>query len=427
MLHIILPMMERIWQWYVSLTLIPDPHPLAPTHTTKPIPFKPSHTERVEEKTIHKKEQPKPNPQKTLNLSLREQKQNASLQEALSCTSCTITRIPKDIYYDDRIKGIYDASRDPPFLTPGLTTTEEDKEIPPDEIPPAPQEGKGNNKQEPSPTYTHLLTPTQEQSYNTQLQIYLSHDPTNDHKFAKYLVDYHIHIHYLLRRSMLGLCRDVTDLYEMKDWMKRMMHPANHEDDVRVSVSPTGIYTPQPQLGPSQNLYSLRSQNYRKRHNRHHQSYQSPFYQPPQRQQHLPRSSLSSSVSSSTEDDRPSDWPGDSNRQMKYQVKLWDKGARMRRKRYKESQARWAVIQEERARQREMMMMMMRSRRNLPRNTNARMKGGSAGGGGGGVKVRLYCSTQVAGVGGDGLYYDGKRRFLREVEVEEMAFGEVIR
>ncbi|GAT19715.1 hypothetical protein RIB2604_00602960 [Aspergillus luchuensis] len=363
----------------------------------------------------------------TLNLSLREQKQNASLQEALSCTSCTITRIPKDIYYDDRIKGIYDASRDPPFLTPGLTTTEEDKEIPPDEIPPAPQEGKGNNKQEPSPTYTHLLTPTQEQSYNTQLQIYLSHDPTNDHKFAKYLVDYHIHIHYLLRRSMLGLCRDVTDLYEMKDWMKRMMHPANHEDDVRVSVSPTGIYTPQPQLGPSQNLYSLRSQNYRKRHNRHHQSYQSPFYQPPQRQQHLPRSSLSSSVSSSTEDDRPSDWPGDSNRQMKYQVKLWDKGARMRRKRYKESQARWAVIQEERARQREMMMMMMRSRRNLPRNTNARMKGGSAGGGGGGVKVRLYCSTQVAGVGGDGLYYDGKRRFLREVEVEEMAFGEVIR
>lgn len=99
----------------------------------------------------------------------------------------------------------------------------------------------------------------------------------------------------------------------------------------------------------------------------------------------------------------------------------------MRRKRYKESQARWAVIQEERARQREMMMMMMRSRRNLPRNTNARMKGGSAGGGGGGVKVRLYCSTQVAGVGGDGLYYDGKRRFLREVEVEEMAFGEVIR
>ncbi|PYH31129.1 uncharacterized protein BO87DRAFT_315863 [Aspergillus neoniger CBS 115656] len=419
MLHIILPLMERIWQWYVSLTLIPDPPPLASTHTTKSIPFKPSRTERVEEKTIHKKEQPKPTPQKTLNLSLREQKQNASLQEALSCTSCTITRIPKDIYYDDRIKGIYDASRDPPFLTPGLTTTTEDKEIPPDEIPPTPKEGKGN-KQEQSPTYTHLLTPTQEQSYSTQLQIYLSHDPTNDHKFAKYLVDYHIHIHYLLRRSMLGLCRDVTDLYEMKDWMKRM-HPVNHEDE-GVSVSATGIYTPQPQLGPSQNLYSLRSQNYRKRQNRQQQSYQSPFYQPPQRQ-HLPRSSLSSSVSSSTEDDRPSDWPGDSNRQMKYQVKLWDKGARMRRKRYKESQARWAVIQEERARQQEMIMMMMRSKRNLPRNTSPRMvKRGS-----GGVKVRLYCSTQVPGVSGDGLYYDGKRRFLREVEVEEMAFGEVIR
>ncbi|XRM38434.1 hypothetical protein ABZX51_001851 [Aspergillus tubingensis] len=344
---------------------------------------------------------------------------NASLQEALSCTSCTITRIPKDIYYDDRIKGIYDASRDPPFLIPGLTTTTEDKDIPPDEIPPAPTEGKGN-KQEQSPTYTHLLTPTQKQSYNTQLQIYLSHDPTNDHKFAKYLVDYHIHIHYLLRRSMLGLCRDVTDLYEMKDWMKRM-HPVNHEDEAPVGAA-TSIYTPQPQLGPSQNLYSLRSQNYRKRHSRQQQSYQSPFYQP--QRQHLPRSSLSSSVSSSTEDDRPSDWPGDSNRQMKYQVKLWDKGARTRRKRYTESQARWAVIQEERERQREMMMMMMmRSRRNLPRNTSARMKGGS----GGGVKVRLYCSTQVPGVSGDGLYYDGKRRFLREVEVEEMAFGEVIR
>ncbi|EHA23905.1 hypothetical protein ASPNIDRAFT_40038 [Aspergillus niger ATCC 1015] len=197
-----------------------------------PIPFKPPRTEDVEEKPIQNKEQPKSTPQKTLKLSLREQKQNASLQEALSCTSCDLTSVPKDIYYDDRIKGIYDASRDPPFLTPGLTITTEDREIPPDEIPLAPKEGNGN-KEEPSPTYTELLTPTQEQAYNAQLQIYLSHDATDDPKFAKYLVDYHIHIHYLLRRSMLGLCRDVRDVYELKDWMKRM-HPLNNEDEVSV-------------------------------------------------------------------------------------------------------------------------------------------------------------------------------------------------
>ncbi|GKZ52539.1 hypothetical protein AnigIFM49718_000421 [Aspergillus niger] len=405
-------MMERMWQWYVSLTLIPDPHPLAATYTTKPIPFKPSQTEDVEEKPTQNKEQPKSTPQMTLKLSLREQKQNASLQEALSCTSCDLTSVPKDIYYDDRIKGIYDASRDPPFLTPGLTITTEDREIPPDEIPLAPKEGN-DNREEPSPTYTKLFTPTQEQAYNAQLQIYLSHDATDDPKFAKYLVDYHIHIHYLLRRSMLGVCRDVRDVYELKDWMKRM-HPVNHEDEV--SVSATGIDITQPKLGPSQNLYSLRSKNYRKRYNRHQQSYQSPFYQP--QRQYLPRSSGSSSVSSK-KDDGPSDWPGDSNRQMKYQVKLWEKGAIMRKKRFEECEARWAVIQEERERQR---VKMMRSERNVHRTTSARMIGGR-----GAVKVRLYCSTQVAGVGGDGVYYDGKRRFLREVEFEEMAFGEVIR
>ncbi|OJJ72453.1 hypothetical protein ASPBRDRAFT_42147 [Aspergillus brasiliensis CBS 101740] len=359
---------------------------------------------------------------------------NASLQEALSCTTCAITHIPKKIFHQDRIKGIYNASRDPPFLIPGLTTTTEDREIPPDEIP-SDQTDVKEEEGRPTVNYTHLLTPTQKQAYNTQIQIYLSHDPTDDYPFAKYRVDYHIHVHYLLRRSMLGLCRDLPDVYEMKDWKKRL-----HDIDNGLShvVAATSIDTTQPQLAPSQNNYSLRSKNNdakydradglnRKRYNRH-QTYQQLQLQPqPQQQQqkqYTPRSSRSS-LSSSLSSAR-GDWVGDSNLQMLYQLDLWRKGAKTRQKRLEDCRIRWAAILEERRRQRAKLLRSQRNVHGVTSNSSMLVKG--VGGGVSAVKVRLYCSTQTAaGVASGGEYTTG-RRFLREVEFEEMpAFGDIVR
>ncbi|GKZ37113.1 hypothetical protein AbraIFM66950_008505 [Aspergillus brasiliensis] len=399
-------------------------HP-PPPGEDEAMPFR---KEERKKKPIQNKKLPKSTPQKNPNLSLRVQKQNASLQEALSCTTCAITHIPKKIFHQDRIKGIYNASRDPPFLIPGLTTTTEDREIPPDEIP-SDQTDVKEEEGRPTANYTHLLTPTQKQAYNTQIQIYLSHDPTDDYPFAKYRVDYHIHVHYLLRRSMLGLCRDLPDVYEMKDWKKRL-----HDIDNGLSpvVAATSIDTTQPQLALSQNHYSLRSRNNdtkydradglnRKRYNRH-QTYQQLQLQPqPQQKQYTPRSSLSSSLSSAR-----GDWVGDSNLQMLYQLDLWRKGAKTRQKRLEDCRIRWAAILEERRRQRAKLLRSQRNVHGVTSNSSMRVKG--VGGGVSAVKVRLYCSTQTAaGVRSGGEYTTG-RRFLREVEFEEMpAFGDIVR
>ncbi|PWY96386.1 hypothetical protein BO94DRAFT_619522 [Aspergillus sclerotioniger CBS 115572] len=155
-----------------------------------------------------------PHPSKDEELEL-----TTSLHEALTCTTCAITHIPKSIFHQDLTTGIYNQTRYPPFQLPSSSWNQSEKEtdcIAPEELPPSPTT---------KPNTQIQLNPHQHQHhplYKAQFQTYLSHDPTHDEAFAQYLTDYHIHVHYLLRRGVLGFCRDVKDVYEMKAWRGRV-------------------------------------------------------------------------------------------------------------------------------------------------------------------------------------------------------------
>ncbi|PYI06127.1 hypothetical protein BO78DRAFT_419021 [Aspergillus sclerotiicarbonarius CBS 121057] len=234
-----------------------------------------------------------------------------SLQEALTCTTCAITHIPKTIFHRDLTKGVYNKARNPPFKLIGgsWTEREREREVAPEEIPiPSPSPHSQH-----SPSYehnhnrdhnhdddnndkgtisTHLTTPHLLTTYQTLLQTYLTHDPERDESFAHYLMDYHIHVHYLLRRGVLGFCRDVKDVYEMKAWRGKV-HEIDHSG-VGVGV---GVGWQQP----------ARSRT---------------------------------------------GWVDDANLLMVYQMALWRKRGLVRQKKVEENRARWAGIMEERRRQR---------------------------------------------------------------------------
>ncbi|OOF94783.1 hypothetical protein ASPCADRAFT_507691 [Aspergillus carbonarius ITEM 5010] len=183
-----------------------------------------------------------PTPTPTPTHYSEDEELTTSLQEALTCTTCAITHIPKTIFHRDLTNGIYNNSRQPPFQlvrSSWDSIIEKENDLAPEELPPS----TPTSNPDTSPLI-HILhaTPQQIISYKAQIQTYLTHDPTRDEAFAQYRMDYHIHVHYLLRRGGLGFCRDVKDVYEMKAWRGKL-----HEMDSG-ALGEVGWQKPSPRL-----------------------------------------------------------------------------------------------------------------------------------------------------------------------------------
>lgn len=146
--------------------------------------------------------------------------QSDALAEALSCTTCTLTDLTRATYLKHLQNGLYDPLQDPPFtitnnpealpLSSSLSPFDDD--VAPDTIPPT-----GTTPHTPA-SYSSLMTPSQLTRYHAQIASYVSHDPAHGVDFARYRIDYHIHLHYLRRRGMLSLCRNADDLHEFREW-----------------------------------------------------------------------------------------------------------------------------------------------------------------------------------------------------------------
>ncbi|RAK98923.1 uncharacterized protein BO80DRAFT_503705 [Aspergillus ibericus CBS 121593] len=216
-----------------------------------------------------------------------EEELHLSTQEALTCTTCAITHIPKTIFHRDQTTGIYNTSRSPPFqVTSGTWIPREEEHLAPEEMPTSSLS---------SVNYDHQDNDNNHDNDDTTPP-HPPHDPTHDRHpsdpFTRYQLAYHIHIHYLLRRGVLSLCRDVKDVYELKAWRGKI-----HEMDMR-----------QPREEKEGVGWQTRSRM---------------------------------------------GWVNDGNLLMVYQMALWRKRGAGRLKRVEESRARWAGIVEERRRQRQ--------------------------------------------------------------------------
>lgn len=202
-------------------------------------------------------------------LHAQEEEMNATLQEALTCTTCTL-RLTKASMRRDLEAGVYDPSRDPPFLhlhakaysseedgddhdsdyfdsddsasasrsenqsDSGCYSEEDDDEDDDEEW----DEGEGisplskpTRKQ--IPRYARLITPLQRLSYQScvsdvhdqgrkqglePVKAVKNDEEDEDRRFAYYQVDYHIRLHDRARCSMLTLCRDIEDVRQLRGW-----------------------------------------------------------------------------------------------------------------------------------------------------------------------------------------------------------------
>lgn len=209
-------------------------------------------------------------------LLAQEEEMNATLQEALTCTTCTL-HLTKASMRRDFEAGVYDPLRDPPFLhlharadageecgdgdgdededdhnsdyfdsdnsasgsgsenqsDPGCYSGEDD-----DDDDEEWDEGEGISplsKPTPkkTPRYARLITPLQRLSYQSCVSDVLSQgrkqglepvksvksdEEDEDLRFAYYQLDYHIHLHDRARCSMLKLCRDIEDVRQLRGW-----------------------------------------------------------------------------------------------------------------------------------------------------------------------------------------------------------------
>ncbi|CRG87667.1 hypothetical protein PISL3812_04687 [Talaromyces islandicus] len=146
---------------------------------------------------------------------------NGILQEALDCHHCdnAINFNPETMESDIR-HGIYRCSQDPPFVL-----NRPCEEVAPDEIPQEVLE----------PGYIRLATDAQHKRYLEQVQKNIARNRENntftvmgdvdqgyETKFAVYCVDYHIHQHYLHRRSALNLCRTNDEMDDIRYWKYKL-------------------------------------------------------------------------------------------------------------------------------------------------------------------------------------------------------------
>lgn len=116
--------------------------------------------------------------------------------------------------------GIYRCSEDPPFVT-----NQACEEIAPDEMP----------QEVWRPGYLQLATKAQTDKYvelaegqinrNRERKVFAEMEEVEqgyESKFAFYCVDYHIHQHYLHRRSALNLCRTNDEMDEFRYWKYKL-------------------------------------------------------------------------------------------------------------------------------------------------------------------------------------------------------------
>ncbi|GIJ85862.1 hypothetical protein Asppvi_004726 [Aspergillus pseudoviridinutans] len=142
-----------------------------------------------------------------------EEQEMASASATLHCTTCKLAQLPRPSLLTALATGLYNPRRDPPFLHP---QTIEIDGVSPRTIPPEPQ----------VPGYQRLMTPAQHESYSTALEELTEREAGRGEEsgalFARYMLDFHIHVHYLSRRGMLTLCRDVEEVHEMRRWRWRV-------------------------------------------------------------------------------------------------------------------------------------------------------------------------------------------------------------
>lgn len=67
-----------------------------------------------------------------------------------------------------------------------------------------------------------VMTADQVKLYEATVDDYCKRDPERNRLLACYRVDYHIHLHYLVRRGMLNLCRDSNDMHSLREWQWNM-------------------------------------------------------------------------------------------------------------------------------------------------------------------------------------------------------------
>ncbi|PYI18557.1 hypothetical protein BO99DRAFT_165032 [Aspergillus violaceofuscus CBS 115571] len=355
------------------------------------------------------------NPTSTPSPTIDEELTTA-LHEALTCTGCiTILRIPKSTFRADTASGRYDPARTVPF-----ESSQADPDLAPHEMPPAiaseddeemdlEAEEAGHpgrharcltpeiraEQQHRYISYAELTPPStppasssaQGHRYDALVARYLlegedtASDDGSDNEdvaFAKYRADYHIHVHYMLRRGILGICRDGKDVYELKGWKGRLHAVDSGLVDLEELESGMmdwryGIIREKGGGGTAGGGYY--SSN----------PYQS-YYPAPSPMAALPRTQ------------KLGGWPDDANQLMASQVALWRRRGLSRQRRVEDVRIRWAFIMEERRRQR----LAALAQAHQHKATSS-------------VKVRLYCSQ----AGGD-------RNLIREIEMDGRSFGELI-
>ncbi|PYH48860.1 uncharacterized protein BP01DRAFT_353160 [Aspergillus saccharolyticus JOP 1030-1] len=343
----------------------------------------------------------------------------SALREALICSSCTtITRIPVSTFRVDIESGRYDPSRAIPFQS----TSDKDADLAPDEVPPLREPSSDNQEKDEMAleginaegrhaaqhsqysahgheqqqqryiSYTELTPPStppssisaQSHLYEALIAQYLldSDDESGnqDVAVARYRADYHIHVHYMLRRGVLSICRDGRDVYELKGWKGRLHAVDSGQIDLeqletRMMDWRDGISGKGGGGAAGKSFGGYYASN----------PYQ-PYYPSSSPTMALPRTQ------------RLGAWPDDANQLMASQVALWRRRGLSRQRRVEDVRIRWAFIMEERRRQR------------LAALAQAQQKATNS------VKVRLYCSQ----AGGD-------RNLIREIEVDGRSFGDLIR
>lgn len=183
-------------------------------------------------------------------------------------------------------KGSYIATSYPPYY---LYESTRDDNISP--FGPAPEEV--------NESYWNFMSLPQRQVYyelveknlNEELKKPIKLDPETAVLFAHYQVDFHIRQHHLARRGVLTMCRNTSEMNELRNWQWNMAEIDAVTKDTTAKTWPKGSR----QIG----------------------------------------------------------WPNDGNLEMAHQTHMWKKTWRVRRKRVEVVRARWAVIMEERRRQRE--------------------------------------------------------------------------
>lgn len=128
---------------------------------------------------------------------------------------------PENMLSDIR-HGVYRSAEDPPFLL----NQPHDDDVAPDEMPEIVDE----------PGHLHLATTAQQQQYlqivdrfvarNRKRKVFRALEdagqPFDESKFGYYCVDFHIHQHFIRRRSILNICRTDEEMDDVRFFKQRL-------------------------------------------------------------------------------------------------------------------------------------------------------------------------------------------------------------